>query len=109
MGSPSEVLMSGDPLGIAVTLDAVGHSVEQAIHRLRYSGPIRSLTFLVDPVTRAGIAWFVDGLTLGKAQLEGVDDTVDSIMRISRAIEHELLIIRVGNGSKTIENRIINT
>ena len=48
-------------------------------------------------------------MTLGKAQLEGVDDTVVSIMRISRAIEHEFLIIRVGNGSKTIANRIINT
>ena len=109
LGSPSEVLMSGDSLGIPVTLDAVQHSVEQALHRLRYSGPIRRLIFGVDPGPRPGIAWVGDGLNLGKAQLEGVDDTVDSIMRISRAIEHELLIIRVGNGSKTIANRIINT
>ncbi len=109
MGTPSEVLMSGDPVGIPVTLDAVQHSVEQALHRIRYSGPIRSLIFGVDPGPRPGIAWVGDGLTLGKAQLEGVDDTVDSIMRISRAIEHELMIIRVGNGSKTIANRIINT
>jgi len=109
MGTPSEVLISGDPVGIPVTLDAVQHSVEQALHRIRYSGPIRSLIFGVDPGPRPGIAWVGDGLTLGKAQLEGVDDTVDSIMRISRAIEHELMIIRVGNGSKTIANRIINT
>jgi len=109
MGTPSEVLMSGDPLGISVTLDEVQHSVEQAIHRLRYSRPIRRLIFGVDPGPRPGIAWLGDGLTLGKAQLEGVDDTVDSIVRISRAIEHESLIIRVGNGSKTIANRIINT
>ncbi len=109
MGSPSEVLLSGDPLGIPASLDTFQHSVEQAIHRLRYQGPIRRLTFGVDPGPRPGIAWVGDGLTLGKAQLEGVDDTVDSIMRISCAIEHESLIIRVGNGSKTIANRIINT
>ncbi len=109
MGSPSEVLLSGDSLGIPATLDSFQHSVEQAIHRLRYGGPIQRLTFGVDPGPRPGIAWIGDGLTLGKAQLEGVDETVDSIVRISQAIEHKSLVIRVGNGSKTIANRIINT
>lgn len=109
MGTPSEVLLSGDCLGISVTLDELQHSVEQALHRLRYSSAIRRLIFGVDPGPRPGIAWVGDGMTLGKAQLEGVDDTVDSIMRISKSIEHESLIVRVGNGSKTIANRIINT
>ena len=36
MGTPSEVLLSGDCLGISVTLDELQHSVEQALHRLRY-------------------------------------------------------------------------
>ena len=109
MGSPSEVLLSGDSLGIPATLDTFQHSVEQAVHRIRSRGTIRLLVFGVDPGPRPGIAWVGDGLTIGKAQLECVDDTVDSIMRISQAIEHESLIIRVGNGSKTIANRIINT
>ena len=109
MGAPSEVLLSNDPLGIPVALDEVQHSVDQVLHRLRYSNPIRRLIFGVDPGPRPGIAWVGDGMSLGKVQLEGVDDTVDSIMRISKSIEHESLIVRVGNGSKTIANRIINT
>jgi hypothetical protein len=109
LASPSEVLMSGDPYGIPATLDTFQYSVDQVIHRLRYQGSIQTLTFGVDPGPRPGIAWIGDGLILGKAQLEGVDDAVDRIMSISRAIEHESLVIRVGNGSKTIANRIINT
>ena len=109
MGTPSEVVLSGDSRGISATLDTFQHSVEQAVHRFSHQGTIRTLTFGVDPGPRPGIAWVGDGLFLGKAQLEGVDDAVNRIFHIAQAIEHESLIIRVGNGSKTIANRIINT
>ncbi len=109
IGSPSEVILSGDSRGISASIETFQHSVEQAIHRLTHQGLIRKLIFGVDPGPRPGIAWVGDGLFLGKAQLEGVDISVNRIIQISQAIEHNSLIIRVGNGSKTIANRIINT
>jgi len=109
LGAPAEVGMSGDASGIPATIDTFHLAVERAVHRLSHQGSIRLLLFGIDPGPRPGLAWIGDGIILGKEQFEEVDGVVDRVIDIARAIDHDDLVIRVGNGSKTIANRIINT
>ncbi len=106
--SPSEVHADPDGCGIPTTLDSVDIAVDRALHRIEASDTVSELCIGVDPGPRPGIAWLGDGTVLGRGQLESVDDTVVRIQRIIDAIEHGSVVIRVGDGSPTITNRIIN-
>jgi len=106
--SPGEVVQQPYEGGIAATIDSVEIAIERALMHIGESSPVSHLTIGVDPGPRPGIGWIGDGLVLGRVQLEGVDDTVIHIERLRTAIEHEGLTVRVGDGSTTIANRIIN-
>ena len=45
---------------------------------------------------------------LGAAQFESVDATVDRICALSEDIGHTSLTVRIGDGSRTISNRLAN-
>ena len=109
LAAPAEVVMSNDAAGIPATIDTFHLAVERAVHRMTHQGSIRSLMFGIDPGPRPGVAWVGDGIFLGKKQFEEVDGVVDRVIDIAETIDYENLVIRVGNGSKTIANRIINT
>ena len=109
LAAPAEVVMSNDAAGIPATIDTFHLAVERAVHRMTHQGSMRSLMFGIDPGPRPGVAWVGDGIFLGKKQFEEVDGVVDRVIDIAETIDYENLVIRVGNGSKTIANRIINT
>ena len=109
LAAPAEIGMSSDAAGIPATIDTFHLAVERAIYRVNHQGPIRFLMFGIDPGPRPGLAWVGDGMFLGKEQFEEVDGVVDRVIDIAGTVDHDNLVIRVGNGSKTIANRIINT
>ena len=106
--TPSEVQADPDGMGVAATIDSIDIAVEQALRRMAGSEAVSMLSIGIDPGPRPGIGWIGDGVVLGRGQLESVDETVIRVQRIIDAIEHNDVVIRVGDGSPTIANRIIN-
>jgi hypothetical protein len=106
--TPGEVHADPDGMGVAATIDSIDIAVEQALRRMAGSEAVSMLSIGIDPGPRPGIGWIGDGVVLGRGQLESVDETVNRIQRIIDAIEHTDVVIRVGDGSPTIANRIIN-
>ena len=49
-----------------------------------------------------------DGRILGTAKCEAVDDTVNRICKVSEDMGHTSLTVRIGDGSRTISNRLAN-
>ena len=108
IGSIEEVESCDEGQGVYATIDSIELSVERAFHLLKGLGPAVVLTFGVDPGPRPGLAWLADGILVGAAQLERVDDVANHIGAISTGIVHDRLIVRIGDGSTTIRNRISN-
>ena len=108
IGTVEEVEASDDGQSVHATEDTIELAVERAFHLLKGLGPTVVLIFGVDPGPRPGIAWLSDGILVGAAQLEKVDDVANHIKAISTGIQHDRLIVRIGDGSITIRNRISN-
>lgn len=96
--------------GIAVIGEAeqVELAVERAIHARSGISHVKELIFGVDPGPRPGMVWLADGVLIGTAQLERIDDVADHIRGIASALDHGKVVIRIGDGSPTERNRIIN-
>jgi hypothetical protein len=103
-----EVAAAADPLGIGASLESVESSIDAALRFVAQGGSVRDLTFGIDPGPRPGLAWVGDGRVLGSGQLESVDATIDRICTITGDIEHERITVRIGDGSRTISNRLAN-
>ena len=108
LATPEEVEAAADPLGIGATLESIDSSIERALRFVAKGGVIKELTFGIDPGPRPGLAWVGDGRILGTAQFESVDATVDRICSLSNDIGHTSLTVRIGDGSRTISNRLAN-
>ena len=93
---------------LAVKIDEIEISVERAIQAAKGYSRAVTLIFGVDPGPRPGIAWVADGVVIGTAQLEDIDSLADHILGLSKAVEHQNLIVKVGNGARIIRDRIIN-
>lgn len=108
LATPEEVEAAADPLGIGATLESVDSAIEHALRMVAKGGIINQLTFGIDPGPRPGLAWVGDGRVLGSAQFESVDATIDRICSLSNDIGHTSLTVRIGDGSRTISNRLAN-
>ena len=104
---PKRLKAAADPLGIGATLESIDSSIERALDLLQ-KGVIKELTFGIDPGPRPGLAWVGDGRILGTAQFESVDANADRICSLSNDIGHTSLTVRIGDGSRTISNRLAN-
>ena len=93
---------------VAANLNDIEGAIERAMLHLRGVHQIRELTFGLDPGPRPGVAWMGDGVLLGMAQLESIEDVVGHIRSIERAIEHHVCKVRIGNGAPLIRDHIIN-
>lgn len=93
---------------VAAGLDDIEGAIERAMLHLRGVHQIRELTFGLDPGPRPGVAWMGDGVLLGMAQLESIEDVVGHIRSIERSIEHHVCKVRIGNGAPLIRDHIIN-
>lgn len=108
IGTVAEVEASGEGRGVWAIEEEIQLAVERALHVNRHIGKIIVLTFGVDPGPRPGLAWLADGVLIGVAQLERVDDVPNHIDGIASGIEHDRLVIKIGDGSITLRNRIAN-
>lgn len=108
LASVAEVDSCQEGQGVAATENTIELAVERAFHLLNGLGPTVVLVFGVDPGPRPGLAWLADGVLVGVAQLEMVDDVADHIEAIATGIQHDRLIARIGDGSTTLRNRISN-
>ncbi len=109
LGSNQEVANCiGIGRGIGVSIETLHLSVERAIHLARGLDSAVFLTFGIDPGPRPGIAWLSDGVLVGTAQLEAVDDVVEHVLAISSLFEYDRLRVKIGDGSPIIRDRLAN-
>jgi hypothetical protein len=109
LGSNEEVANCiGIGRGIGVSIETVNLSVERAVHLARGLDSAVFLTFGIDPGPRPGIAWLSDGVLVGTAQLEFVDDVIDHILAIASLFEYDRLRVKIGDGSPVIEVQIVD-
>jgi hypothetical protein len=108
IATPEEVESCKEGQGVSATEETIELAVERAFHLLNGLGPTVALMFGVDPGPRPGLAWLADGVLVGVAQLEMVDDVADHIQAIASGIQHDRIIVRIGDGSTTLRNRIFN-
>ena len=57
---------------------------------------------------QTSVAWIADGIVIGTSQLEDIDSISDHIFGLAKALEHDNLIVKVGNGARLIRDRILN-
>jgi hypothetical protein len=93
---------------VAASLNDVEGAIERAMLHLRGVHSIQELAFGIDPGPRPGIAWMGDGVVFGMAQLEQLSDVVDHVHSITKAIEHQHVKLRIGNGAPLLRDHIIN-
>ena len=108
VASPEEVESYKEGQGVSATEETIELAVERAFHLLNGLGPTVVLVVGVDPGPRPGLAWLADGVLVGVAQLEIVDDGADHIQAIASGIQHDRITVRIGDGSTTLRNRISN-
>lgn len=108
IGSVEEVESSDEGRGVWAKEDEIQLAVERALLLINRFGPAIVLCFGVDPGPRPGMAWLADGIVVGVAQLERVDDVATHITAIASGIVHDRLEVKVGDGSSTLRNRIAN-
>jgi len=111
-GSFEEVQCSNDKRGIACNANNVSNTINKTLNRL-FAGPdVKVLNFGVDTGPRPGLAWFADNRFIGCMQLEYVDEVANKISQIIGHISPKYpnkSLVRVGNGPRTISNRIVNS
>ena len=93
---------------LAVDIYDIELGVERAIQYSKGYTPVVNLVFGVDPGPRPGVAWIADGIVIGTSQLESIDSISDHIFGLAKALEHNNLIVKVGNGARLIRDRILN-
>jgi len=108
MGTPEEVAIAREGKGVGVNTEAVELGVERALQFAMGLGSMRHLSFGIDPGPRPGLAWLADGVLIGTAQLERIDDVADHIKALTKVLVHDSLLVMIGDGVPTMRNRIIN-
>jgi hypothetical protein len=89
--------------------DTIDHAVDLALQML-VGKDIYSKVFIgIDPGEYPGIAIVGDDILLHKTQVKNPEEVVPIIKRYLREYPSTQVIIRIGHGSITIRNRIINS
>ena len=93
---------------IAASSVSVKAAVDNAVRIQRGITQVHQLCFGVDPGPRPGIAWLADGVVLGVAQFERIENIAAQIIGISSALEFKRMVIRIGDGAPLSRDQIIN-
>ena len=108
-GSKVEVAKSrneGRP--IATSAVSVKDAVDNAVRLQRGITQVHQLCFGIDPGPRPGLAWLADGVVLGVAQFERIENIAAQIIGISSALDFKRMIVRIGDGAPLSRDQIIN-
>lgn len=93
----------------ADTYDSLDHAVDIAVQMLIGKDMYSSILIGVDPGEKPGIAVIGDGILLQKIHADNPEKTITAIKRFLKEYPAAETIIRIGHGSITIRNRIINS
>ena len=93
---------------IAATAITVKDAVDNAVRLQRGITQVHQLCFGIDPGPRPGLAWLADGVVLGVAQFERIENIAAQIIGISTALEFKRMVIRIGDGAPLSRDQIIN-
>jgi hypothetical protein len=108
-GSEIEVVKyrkEGQPIMTSAT--SVKDAVDSAVRLQRGITNVHRLCFGIDPGPRPGLAWLADGVVLGVAQFERIENIAAQIIGISSALEFNQMVVRIGDGAPLSRDRIIN-
>ncbi len=94
---------------ILCTLDDVHACVKEAKAVLRCKERIRSLVIGIDPGSSPGIAVLADQLLIDSAVVDSPEEVADLVADFSKVYHSDSLLVRIGNGDRTIRNRIFNS
>jgi len=93
---------------IATSAASVKDAVDNAVRLQRGITNVHQLCFGIDPGPRPGLAWLADGVVLGVAQFEHIENLAAQIIGISSALEFKRMIVRIGDGAPLSRDQIIN-
>lgn len=94
---------------ILCTLDTIHKCVKEAKAFMKFKGRIRSLVIGIDPGSSPGIAVLADQLLIDSAAVESPEDVAMLVRDFMKVYPSDQVIIRIGNGDRTIRNRIFNS
>jgi len=93
---------------LVADVDDIELAVERAVQSAKGHTSVVNLIFGIDPGPRPGLAWIADGMIVGTAQLETIEELSGHIFSLAKSLEYENLIVKVGNGARLIRDRILN-
>jgi len=93
---------------IAAELESLERSIESSIFALKGPTKTHRFTLGIDTGPRPGLAWFTDGILIDTKQTESIEQCIATILSLIDHHEYEHLLIRMGKGSPSHRNRLIN-
>ena len=93
---------------IAAELESLERSIESSIFALKGPTKTHRFTLGIDTGPRPGLAWFTDGILIDTKQTESIEQCIATIQSLIDHHEYEHLLIRMGKGSPSHRNRLIN-
>ncbi|MGF3554894.1 MAG: hypothetical protein ACQXXF_06455 [Thermoplasmatota archaeon] len=98
------------PNVIAVDVyDTIDHAIDLALHMLIGKDAYSKVFIGIDPGDKPGVAVVGDDILLNKINVETPEEVVSIVKRFYREYPSIETIIRIGHGSITNRNRIINS
>ena len=109
IGTVDEVAeRSAEGRPIAADIESLDVAIESAIFALKGSKNTHRFILGVDTGPRPGLAWFTDGVLIDTKQTESVDACIELIQSLIEHHQFEHLLIRMGKGSPSHRNRLLN-
>lgn len=109
IGTVDEVAeKSAEGRPIAADIESLDVAIESAIFALKGSKNTHRFILGVDTGPRPGLAWFTDGVLIDTKQTESVDACIELIQSLIEHHQFEHLLIRMGKGSPSHRNRLLN-
>jgi len=94
---------------INCTLDTLHRCVKTAKAVLRIKGKIRSLVIGIDPGSYPGVAVLADESVIDSAVADSPESVALLVQDYTDAYPSDEVLVRIGNGDRTIRNRIFNS
>ena len=92
---------------LVVTRADLDDAIDQALKTLAGRGPFQILAVGIDPGRHIGVAALADGAVVSTATCETVDEAVNRVRLLLERHEAKRKVIRIGHGSPTLRNVLI--
>lgn len=101
--------VSANARTIPCSLDSIHRCVKTAKAVLTIKGRIRSLIIGIDPGCSPGIAVLADQSVIDSAAVETPESVSELVKDYIEVYPSDQVLVRIGNGDRTIRNRIFNS